>query len=257
MRTILSLDEFSLDEIGYFAQAIKKDQFSFMIAAPSEMTCPKDIHAHQLTHPYYAGMLDDPAGHFQCFLICFDGGGEQLRFPMGIFGVSPANKIRFPILLSGRILNFLNIDEDTFAKYVYSELPPEEERSAKWRRFYGIKKHLIRRILQFYTQLDDEFIAAMAWKARGPNSMTRQVGEALPAYIRTEDQTGDTEYYYKNTLSDQLVQYLHECYARRDHVTVNTGDAGSKPAVYEISWQLKQLLSSFIAALVGAPRSFS
>lgn len=252
MKTILSLDEFSLNEIKSFALALKSDRFHFVIEKPSAFVSPKDIHAFQLTDTYYAGMLDDPDGHFLCFLICFQGENEQqLRFPMGIFGVSPRNKIRFPILLSGRILNFLNIDEAVFVRYIFKNTPSEDDKNIKWQKFYQIKKHLIKRILMFYTQMDDDFVAAMVWKSRGKASLTRQIGETLPGYIRMEEPGADAEYYFKNTLDDQRIQYLIGCYARRDLFK------GPDVAAQEIPEPLKLLLAAFITQLVTTQYSLS
>ena len=249
VKTIPWFGLFEPAEVKCFAQAIKHDRFYFVTEQQSEEINPKDIFAFQLTNNYYSKVLDDPDGHFKCFLLCFKGpGGQLLRFTMGIFGVSPKNKIRFPVLLGGTILNFLTMSDTVFEGYLYKNKPSEKNQRIKWERLYNIKKQLIKRVLLFYTQMEDDYSSAMAWKSRGEDSITRQVGERLPGYVRTEDGFG-TEYYYEKDLSGHLVPYLVESFGR-----FNPRDAKKGPPVeHQLSEQFKLLLSLFIKQLVSTP----
>lgn len=253
VKTISSFELFKENEIKMLAQAIKNDKFYFVVEPPSEAVRPRDIFPFQMTNDHYARVLDDPMGHFECFLLCFIGeNGQLLRYPMGIYGVSPGNKIRFPVLLGGIILNFLRISEEVFIGYVYKRKPSEKNKNIKWGRLYSVKKHLIKRVLLFYTQMEDDYSSAMAWKSRGKNSITRQAGEALPDYVRIEHASTGVEYYHRKDLTPELIQYLMESFERFD-----PSDEIKKPLVeHQLSDQFKLLLSIFIKELVNTSASF-
>ena len=253
-RTVSSFGLLHPDEVQMFAQAIRTDKYDLVVEAPSEGVRPQDIFPFQMTDSYYANILNDPGAHYLCFLVCFKGSDDQLlRLPMGIFGVSPKNRIRFPVLLSGVILNFLNMSEDTFVEYIYSNKAPGADKDKKWRRLYLVRRQLIKRVLLFYTQLGEGYSSAMAWKNRAKGSITREVGESLPFYVRAEDTDADAEYYYSRQLTDAQIAYVKDCYER-----FSPRNEKKKPLVrHELTGHFKFLLSVFIKNLVNTSANFS
>src|SRR5437016_11987201 len=73
ITTFASFGLLKPDDAKALARAIKTNRFYFVIEEASETMSPGDIHTFQLKKDYYAEALDDPEGHFKCFLLCFKG----------------------------------------------------------------------------------------------------------------------------------------------------------------------------------------
>ncbi len=210
-KTVRTLAALSSDMVLELTGALKTGNYQIRALAARPDALPTGVLENLLKDAAYRFILDDEAAYFQCFGISYPGNAARINIPAGVYGVSPAHKICFPIIIGDVVSSFIACGKAEVSQITGITSAPRAE--ACYALMAQIKTGLIRKIFQFYAGLRAEYNPVMCWEIRGEGSNTRKVAEAIP-FARLEDPKLNREYYYQQDLQTQQVGYLRKCTLR-------------------------------------------
>lgn len=208
-KIIEKLNDLSVTEIKYMALALRSGMYSIL---STERRNLEGIIQHYITRDTYRYILDDTEADFKCFALAFPSGEMSVVVPMGVYGVTAARQIYFPLILNSIWLGFVTMSFDEFNRIRPTGINVDSR--SKFAVLLEVREELIKSIFHYYYNLDDKFDSVMAWGARKPGSPTRKIAERM-MFNRIErgDINGRSEMYSKKVFQGEE-GYLIECISR-------------------------------------------
>jgi hypothetical protein len=193
-------------EMYQFVNVFCNNEYEIVTMEPSAENLPesmiesyKDVKTHQK-------ILADPQAFFSVYAIQYtDENGDEIIFPIGLFGVSENRKVRFPLLINGFWQAILMASKDSFSQFCNSNI------DFYYSRFVELKRQFMTVVFGFYKKIDDECNSVMAWPSRGEKSNTRIVAEALQ-FSRYDD--GKMDIYSADGISGSKLSHMSDCVLR-------------------------------------------
>ncbi len=192
-------------ELDHFCKSFRTGNYDIVTTAPGPgvdcerlLACFKDPATYSL-------ILDDAAGTFTYFSIQYErADGTVTQVPIGVYGISQRESVRFPLLLNDFWRDFLMVKLQEFCFMCNIQQSQEQY----YGRLLELRKNLITKIFNYYFAESNEIASAMAWDIRGEKSLTRRLateaGFARVEFLRSE-------IYSSVDLSPEKWSYLRQC----------------------------------------------
>jgi hypothetical protein len=206
-------NDLSIIEFKDLALSLRNGTYSILLSTPTEENMPEGIIKSFTRRDTYQYILDDPEANFECFALAFPSGKTSVVVPIGVYGVTAAHQVYFPLQLSAFGRAFIMMSFDGF-NAIYTTNSAGDNKS-KFALLLGVREELIERIFHYYYSLDEKFNSVMAWPARNPSSPTRKIAERM-LFNRIEfgDINNRSEVYSTKDLWGRELSYLIECSSR-------------------------------------------
>ena len=210
LKTIVVNDPTELSEEGIkaFSNIFRNQDYQIVtFAAKSyELT---GINPILQTDQSYQTVLDDEQSTYHGFAVQYQLNDTEIQIPLGVYGVSPKFKMRFPLLINGFWRIFLMIGKEQFCALFNIK----ENQDTYYQSLRDQREHFVHKIFDYYNALGDDTTSAMAWGIRNKQSLTRSTAESL-GYRRTEFIETNDEIYSSDELSQEQWDYLKSCTGR-------------------------------------------
>jgi hypothetical protein len=105
--------------------------------------------------------------------------------------------------------DFLTVGKLDFATFL--EITNEQDIDMYFLRLIELRKTFLNKIFNFYVSSNPILTTAMAWKIRGPKSLTRFTAESVGFFRYELDQD---ELYSSKEISKEQLEYLRNCLLR-------------------------------------------
>lgn len=210
-------NDLSMIEFQDLALSLRNGAYSILASKPTEDNMPEGIIKAFTRRDTYRYILDDPGADFECFALVFPSGKTSVAVPIGVYGVTAAHQVYFPLQLSAFGRAFIMMSFDGF-NAIYTTSSAGDNKS-KFARLLRVREEFIKRIFHYYYSLDEALNSVMAWPARNPSSPTRQIAERM-LFNRIEfgDINNRSEMYSTKDLWGRELGYLLECSSRWEAV---------------------------------------
>lgn len=197
--------ELTAEGVSQFAAAFRADSYEIITSQPTPENIPQRLSATLSDVSKIRMIMEDPdAG--QCF---FSIAYQDVIVPIGVYGVSPKKKARFPLVINGIWITLISLNQGVLSKLL--GLEGEEDCAYYFSKYAEWKKGFIRKAFTYY--FNAEYCSAMSWEARGKESSTRVIAEEIGFYVYEFDKTA---IYSKLDLSKDpgMLTYFKNCLFR-------------------------------------------
>ena len=201
----------SIEEGVMMGRAIKTGGYHFEIGNPRSVPPPAGVSADYLTTKFHSKVLGDRHADYRFFLFCFGESENFVKIPVGLFGYSQRNKIRYPIIIGSILTEFIKVKEKEVAKIIGDVEPDSFNLSDQ---LHLARKSLISRLFYFLASLDNEDRTVMSWPIRVNGSLTRSAAESIPSYSRFTCIKVNLEYYFNGNVSWIRRRFVRKCVIR-------------------------------------------
>jgi hypothetical protein len=178
--------ELSTEEVKQFADALGGNDYQIITSKPTPDNVPQKLSETLRDVNKIRMIMEDPGAEQCYFSIQYrNADGSSVVVPIGVYGVSPKRKARFPLVINGIWITLVSLGKEAFSKGL--NLEEEEECSYYFAKFLEWKKGFIRKTFTYYYNSD--YCSAMSWDARGKGSNTRIIAEEVGFNVIEFDQT--------------------------------------------------------------------
>ena len=193
-------------EMNEFVDTFCNNRYDIITLVPSTDNLPESMIENYKSAATHQKILGDPQAYFMVYAIKYANlKGDIIIFPIGIFGVSEARKIRFPLLVNGFWQAILMASKEAFSQFCNKDL------DFYYSRFVELKRQFMFNVFGYFKTIDNEYNSVMAWPSRGEKSNTRNVAEKL-SFRRFEE--GKMDIYSTADVKDAKLNYLSDCVLR-------------------------------------------
>lgn len=195
-----------LSGMDEFIDAFRNDCYEIVTLDPVAEVMPESMIEKYKDARTHQQILGDREASFRVYAIKYtDNKGDNILFPIGIYGVSPNKKVCFPLLINGFWQAILMASKEAFSQFCNQDI------DAYFLRFIEMKRKFMLTVFDYFKNVDPEFNAVMAWPSRGEKSNTRKVAEQLGFYRSDE---GKMELYSREELTGSKLTSLSDCLLR-------------------------------------------
>lgn len=171
---------------------------------------PIGIPEFSFSDPYFGEILDDDQGFYTVLHMRITYPQHApFEIPVGMYGTSPKNKTRFPLIIGGLVLSLIATDFNSVEKIIGGTPGKAAEHT-----FQKIKVTLIDKIISFLAKLNDGYETGMAWSLRESDNFVRSVIESNSLYCHFDDPATKVQFYYTNNSGTSFLEYFQKCAKR-------------------------------------------
>jgi hypothetical protein len=199
-----SIVDLSDQQFYSLVEALNRNMYRIVGLDSSHTNGPEGIKRCYKTVETYQFIFDDPLAFYRIFAIVFDCADEQSVLPLGVFGVSPINRMLYPLQLNHLGRSFISIGKDDFYKTV------DAGELAEFDRLCAVRETFMSRIFTFYRNVSSGYTAVMAWPMKKKQSATRDIAMAN-GYQNLQFEDRQVEIFTDQTIRPTKLQFIHEC----------------------------------------------
>lgn len=117
-KVIAKLNDLSVVEFRDLALSLRNCTYSILSSKLTEGNMPEGIIKSFTTREAYRYILDDPEADFECFALAFPSGEASVIIPIGVYGVTAAHQVYFPLQVNSFCRIFIMMSFDELKRYM-------------------------------------------------------------------------------------------------------------------------------------------